>query len=125
MNVSVDSSLWIEYFAGGKKAKKAAKIIQKAKKPSFKTPSIVLFEVYKKIKKDVNEQAANQAIAYIVDLTEIVPLNERIALHAAEISIQTGLAMADSIVKATAELCNASLKTMDKDFKGLNSVELL
>ncbi|MFA4855339.1 MAG: type II toxin-antitoxin system VapC family toxin [archaeon] len=125
VNVLVDSSLWIEYFSNGPKTNKIAKIIQNANKDAYKTPSIILFEVYKKIKKDLNEQAANEAIAQIVDLTEVIGLNERIAVHAAEISIETGLAMADAIILATAELANAELKTMDKHFKGLKGVEVI
>ena len=125
VNVLVDSSVWIEYFAQGQKAKKAAAIIINANKQAYKTPSIILFEVFKKIKKELNEQAANQAIAYIIDLTEIIPLNERIAVHAAEKSIETGLSMADSIIIATAELGNAELKTLDKHFKGMKNAEIL
>ncbi len=125
VNVLVDSSLWIEYFSKGPKTNRIAKIIQTADKERYRTPSIVLFEVYKKIKKDLNEQSANQAIAYIVDLTEIIGLDERIAVHAAEISIETGLSLADAIIKATAELTNSELKTMDKHFKGLKDAEVI
>jgi len=125
VNVLVDSSLWIEYFSNGPKTNKIAKIIQSANKESYKTPSIVLFEVYKKIKKDLNEQRANEAIAHIVDLTEAIALDERIAVHAAEVSIETGLSLADAIIKATAELTNAKLKTMDKHFKGLKDAEVI
>ncbi len=125
VNVLVDSSLWIEYFSKGQKTGRVAEIIQSANKETYKTAAIVLFEVYKKIKKDLNEQSANQAIAHIVDLTEIVALDERIAVHAAEISIETGLSLADSIIKATAELTNSELKTMDKHFKGMKNVEII
>lgn len=125
VNVLIDSSLWIEYFSKGPKISRIAKIIQSANKETYKTPSIILFEVYKKIKKGLNEQSANEAIAYIVDLTEIIGLNERIAVFAAEISIRTGLSLADAIVKATAELTSAELKTMDAHFKGLKDVEVI
>ena len=60
-----------------------------------------------------------------MDLTEVIGFNEIIAVHAAEISIGTGLAMADAIIMATAELANAELKTMDKHFKGLKGVEVV
>ncbi len=125
VNVLVDSSIWIEYFAKGAKARKVAGIIHNANKRTYKTPSIVLFEVYKKIKKDLNEQVANEAIAHIIDLTEIIQLDARLAVHAAEVSLGTGLAMADAIIKAAAELNDAEIKTMDRHFKGLNGVGLV
>jgi len=64
-------------------------------------------------------------VAYIVHLTEIVELTERIAVHAAEVSIGTGLSMADAIIKATAELTESELKTMDEHFKGLKGAEVI
>ena len=124
-NVLVDSSVWIEFFAKGPKAKKAAEIISRAEKSGYKTPSLVLFEVYKKIKKELSEQKASEAIAYIIDATEIIPLNERIAVHAAEKSIECGLSMADAVIKATAEITASEIKTMDRHFKGLQDVEII
>jgi len=125
VNVLVDSSVWIEFFSNGPKAGKAGKIICGASKNCFKTPSIVLFEVYKRIKKGLDEQRANTAIAHIIDLTEIIALDERTAVHAAEKSILSGLSMADSIILATAELNNAEIKTLDKHFKGMKNAEVL
>ncbi|MCX6799507.1 MAG: type II toxin-antitoxin system VapC family toxin [Candidatus Diapherotrites archaeon] len=125
VNVLVDSSVWIEFFSGGPKAGRAGKIISQASKNRFKTPSIVLFEVYKRIKKGLDEQRANTAIAHIIDLTEIIALDERTAVHAAEKSILSGLSMADSIILATAELNNAEIKTLDKHFKGMKNAEVL
>ena len=125
VNVLVDSSAWIEFFTEGPKAKKVMDFVEKANKETYKTPSIVIYEVYKRIKTELNEDKANQAVAHISDSTEIITVTDRIALHAAEISIQSGLAMADSIIKATAELNDAVLKTMDNHFKGLKEVEII
>ncbi len=125
MNVLIDSSVWIEFFKNGPRANKAAAIIGKSNKERYKTPTIVLFEVYKKIKKEINEQAANQAIAYIIDTSEIIQLNERIAIFAAEASIETGLSMADAIILATAQTKNAEIKTMDSHFAGIKKAEII
>ncbi|MDO8634241.1 MAG: type II toxin-antitoxin system VapC family toxin [archaeon] len=125
VNVLIDSSGWIEFFSKGKKSGKIEKYIQNASKESNFVPSIVLFEVYKKIKKEFGEDKANQAVAYIVDSAKIIVLDERIAIYAAEMSLQTGLAMADAIIKATADLKNAELKTLDNHFKGMANVEII
>lgn len=49
----------------------------------------------------------------------IVPVDETIALEAADISLELGLAMADSIVYATARRHGATLVTSDTGFEGL------
>ena len=49
----------------------------------------------------------------------IVPLDESLALEAADVSLRHGLAMADSIVYATAERYDAKIVTGDADFEGL------
>jgi len=124
-SVLIDSSGWIEYFMDGTKANKYAKYIEKARKKNYIIPSIVLYEVYKKIKKEVNEAKATEAIAYMIDATRVVELNERIAVKAAETSLELGLAMADAIIKATADLNNARIITSDQDFKELKNVEVI
>jgi len=124
-SVLIDSSGWIEYFMDGTKASKYAKHIEKARKKNYITPSIVLYEVYKKIKKEVSESKATEAIAYVIDATKVIELNERIAVQAAETSLELGLAMADAIIKATAGLNNAKIITSDQDFKDFKNVEII
>ena len=125
MNVLIDSSGWIEYFSNGKNASRYLVFIEKASKKNCLTPTIIIYEVYKKIKKEFGESKANQVIAQIVDCSQLVELDERIALHAAEISLQSGLAMADAIIKATADLNGCRLITGDHHFKGLENVQVI
>lgn len=49
----------------------------------------------------------------------VVPVDEALALEAADISLRHGLAMADSLVYATARRHKAQLVTGDADFSGL------
>lgn len=125
MSVLIDSFGWIEYFGEGSLAGKYAEYIEKANRREYFTPSIVIYEVYKKIKKEKSEEKALEACAYILAYTSIVYLTEKIALGAAEISLKRGLSMADAIIKATAELKNAEVITGDRHFKGLENVEFL
>jgi len=53
---------------------------------------------------------------------QVVDLTERIALLAAELSLQEKLPMADSIILATARLHDAHIWTQDADFEGLENV---
>ena len=49
----------------------------------------------------------------------IAPVDESLALEAADLSLAHGLAMADSLVYATARRFAATLVTGDSDFEGL------
>ena len=52
----------------------------------------------------------------------LVELDDPLALEAAELSIETKLALADSIILATAQARDAELWTQDSDFEGLEGV---
>lgn len=49
----------------------------------------------------------------------IAPVDEPLALEAADLSLAHGLAMADSLVYATTRRFRATLVTADTDFEGL------
>lgn len=125
MRVLIDSFGWIEYFGEGALVEKYARYIEKANREEYYTPSIVLYEVYKKIKREGSEEKALEAYAYIFAYTSIVPLTGDLAVEAAEISLKRGLSMADAIIKATAERHKAKVVTGDKHFKGLEGVKLI
>ncbi|MDO8627998.1 MAG: type II toxin-antitoxin system VapC family toxin [Candidatus Diapherotrites archaeon] len=125
MNVLIDSSVWLEFFGAGSKFEKSKKIVFEAKKQTHITSPLVLFEVYKKIKIQKNEEAADKAVASIVDSTEIILVSQTIALNAADISLQTGLSMADAIIKSTANLSKSKLITLDNHFRGLDNVQII
>lgn len=54
--------------------------------------------------------------------TKIIPLSESIALFAADLSLQHGLAMADATVYATSQDQGARLITGDADLKDLSNI---
>ena len=119
MKVLVDSSGWIEFFIAGPLADRYAAYFTPA--TQLITPTIVLYEVYKKIKRERGEEAA-LLIAARLSATEVVPLTEPIALLAADFSLRHGLAMADSVVYATSRDQEAQLITGDADLKDLPGV---
>ena len=95
----VDSSGWIEFFTDGPLADEYAKYLKDFTK--IVTPTIVLYEVYKKIKKERTEEDALFAVS-LINRTSVIPLSESIALLAADLSLKHSLPMADAIVYATA-----------------------
>ncbi len=122
MSVLIDSYGWIEYFSNGPLADKYSRHIEAVSKNSCFIPSIVLYEVYRRIKKIKKEPEALLAYAYIIAHTNIVPAGKKIALDAAEISLEHGLGMADSIIMATARRFDAKIVTSDKHFMGKENV---
>lgn len=117
--IVIDSSGWLEFFADGPFADEYA---SRLKHPSrVLTPTIALYEVYKWIKRERGEEVALAAVA-AMQKTRVVALTEEIALAAADISLATRLAMADSIMLATARAYEAELVTSDSDFTGIDGV---
>ena len=118
MNV-VDSSAWLEYFADGRNASVFAKPIEATR--SLVVPSLSLFEVFKRVSQQRNEDEALRAIA-VMEQGRVVELDRATALEAARLSIEHGIAMADSVMLATAQRNRATLWTQDSDFEGLPGV---
>lgn len=79
---------------------------------------IEVYEVYKVIRRDLSEERAIEAVSALRRAT-IAPVDESLALEAADLSLAHGLAMADSLVYATARRYHATLVTGDADFEGL------
>ena len=117
--ILVDSVGWIEFFTDGPLATEYAQYLQKPSE--VVVPTIVLYEVYKKIKNERHEEAALVAVATMQN-AQVIPLTEDLSLLAADMSLNHKLAMADAIVYASAIQQNAKLVTSDKDLKGLPHV---
>ena len=122
--ILIDSYGWIEYFADGPLADKYAPFIEEASTENAITPTIVIYEVYKKIKGLKGEEKALEAYAQI-SRTKIVELTSHLSLEAADISLKLGLGMADSIIVATAKAYNAQIITSDKHLKGIENVRFI
>jgi len=122
LRLLVDSSGWIEYFSSGPLAERYGSYLTRP--AQLITPTVVVYEVYKKIKRERGEELALRATARLT-ATEVIPLTESIALLAADVSLQYGLAMADAIVYATARDQDAQVLTSDADLKDLPGVVYL
>ena len=118
----VDSSGWLEYFTDGPLAGAYAAHLKHL--PDVLTPTIVLYEVYKIIKRQRSEEEALAAVAQM-GKTRVVPLTDTIALTAADASLTYHVAMADAMVYATALTERAKLVTSDADLAALPGVTYL
>ena len=118
MNV-VDSSGWVEYLSDGANADFFAAPI--ADLENLLTPTICLYEVFKRVLITINEEKALEAVGSMSS-GQVVNLNRDLAVVAAQLSVELKLAMADSIILATARAHNAILWTQDAHFQGLDGV---
>lgn len=118
----VDSCGWISYLIGDKNADKFSNPINTTK--NLIVPTICLYEVYKKALNELGTNMANH-IAAQMKQAQVIELDTQISLLAAKISKENKLAMADSIILATAQIHKAKIWTEDKDFSKLPNVKYL
>jgi predicted nucleic acid-binding protein len=118
MNV-VDSSAWLEYFAGGPNAAFFAAPIEAS--AALVVPSLTIDEVFTRALQQRDEGNALRAVA-VMQRGTVVDLDAGLALTAARVSVDTKLPLADSVVLATARLHGATLWTQDVDLDGLPGV---
>jgi len=118
MNI-VDSSCWLEYLMDTEIGTSIAPIIENPEE--LIVPTITLYEVYKKLSAEKDEKYARNVISYMQTGT-VIELNADLSISAAEISQKYKLAMADSIIYATALHYSAEIFSCDKHFKDFPNV---
>lgn len=122
--ISVDSYGWVERFTDGPKAPAYNKVIDSTKPGDLVTSVVVLYEVYKKVKKAKGEETALEAVATLSQ-TKVVAVDQTLSLEAADYSLEHGLHFADALIYATARQLSAPLYTSDEDLEGLDGVTLV
>ncbi len=121
MNI-VDSSGWIEYTTDGENASFFERPIRDTN--NLLVPTVCIYEVFKRVLREFGEERALDVIG-LMSLGTIAELDRQIAINAAQLSNASKLAMADSIILATAQLHNAVLWTQDEHFKDMTGVKYI
>jgi len=121
MNI-IDSSGWLEYFAGGPNTAFFSRPLQNT--AELIVPSITIYEVFKTVLRQRNESDALQAVALMMQ-GSVVDLTPNISILAAKISLAEKMPMADSIILATARLYQSTVWTEDADFEGIPGVQYI
>ncbi len=116
----VDSSGWLEYLSDSKNADNFAEAIENTEELLVST--INIYEVYKKVLKEKDENTALQILG-LMRQAKVIDVTPSIAMQAAKLSFEKNIPMADSIIYATAKVNDALVWTQDSDFRGLELVK--
>lgn len=113
----VDSCGWLEYLADGPNADFFAFPLYK--KDQLLVPVICIYEVFKKVLAEKNEDIALQTIA-LMRQGQVIDIDTTLALNAANISHNLKVPMADSLILAVARAHKAVIWTQDQHFKNVH-----
>ena len=123
MTVLIDSWTWVEYWKSGELAKEPATYIEGVEESVVST--INLAEVYFWVARYYNETTAAQKLKTVEKRSHVIAVEREIAIKAAKIKIENKLALADSLIVATARQVGGRVVTGDPDMKGLKDVIFL
>lgn len=122
MKILLDSSVWIDYFRGGKYVEQIAQLLRN--ESQIAVSSLVIYEVFKKMLLEYGETEALRVLAQLKRYP-ILEVDEYNTIYAAKLSKELQLPMADSLIYATALLNEADFWTLDSDFKEISGVHYL
>ena len=122
--ISIDSYGWIERFGGGAKQGPYNRVIDSVAPDQILTSVVTVYEVYKKSKAMRGEHAALENVAALGH-TQLVPVDQEIALAAADFSLEQGLHFSDALIYATARRYHAELYTSDPALRPLPGVRFV
>ncbi|KQP12832.1 hypothetical protein ASF43_20195 [Pseudorhodoferax sp. Leaf267] len=111
----LDSSCWLEFFGQTDRLELFRAPILAVEQ--LIVPVITVYEVYKKIHRELGEDTANEAAA-LMQCGDVVELSLPLTLSAAS----NGLPLADGLIYAIAQARGATLWTQDAHFHGLPGV---
>lgn len=119
MNI-IDSSGWLEYFADGPNAEHFKAPLRD--RGSLIVPVVTIYEVFKVVLRESDENNALQAAA-AMQKGKVIDMTAGLAIVASKLSLRHNLPMADSIILATAQAFEATIWTQDSDFKNIPGVK--
>jgi predicted nucleic acid-binding protein len=122
--ICIDSYGWIERFGGGPKQAQYNRIIDATSPDQILTSVVTVYEVYKKAKSLRGEHAALEDVAALGH-TRIVPVDQELALAAADYGLEHGLHFAGALIYATARRYGSELYTSDTALRSLAGVRYI
>jgi toxin FitB len=115
--ITLDSSCWLEYFMDSERAALYAPAVLQT--DQLIVPLITVYEVYKKLRRELSDSVAREAVG-LMRQGQLIEADLAITLAAAA---HLPLAMADSLIYATAQQHHAVVWTQDAHFEKLPGVK--
>jgi len=112
--IIVDSCGWLEWFTDGKLADRYKDYL--ASQEKLLIPAIIIYEVYKVLKRETTEEKALLVVGYMKNAS-VIPFDDHLAIATADIALQEKLAMADAIIVAVSRAHNCRIISSDSDLK--------
>ena len=119
--ICIDSSGWLARLLDGPRAPGYNRVMDAVAPSEIVTSVVTVYEVYRKLRPVKGEAASLEAVVAL-RATRLVPVDDRIALEAADYSLARGLPFSDALIYATARQLGAELHTSDPDLKGVPGV---
>ena len=116
----LDTCIWIESVLATATGKRYQRLLLDP--TQLIVPTLVHYELRRWALREYSAEHANSIQAGL-QATTTAPLEEVIALLAADLALSHKLTTADAIIYATALRYNATLVTCDAHFKGLSNVD--
>lgn len=116
----IDSSAWLEYLADGPNAGDFAAAIEAVER--LVVPPLVMAEVLRRLDDLGRGDVIPEVLAHMRQ-GQIVVFDDYLAVEAAVLGRRHSLALADSVVYATALAVEGVVWTQDEDFRSLPQVE--
>lgn len=123
MTVLIDSWAWIEYWKGGALADEAARYVEGDEEAIVSTINVA--EVYFWVSRYYDQRTADEKLRTIEKRSHVIPVEKDVATEAARIRLKEKLALADSLILATARAATAKVVTGDSDLKHIRDVIFL
>ena len=118
----VDTCGWIEWLTDGALARAFAPYLSPPEQ--LVVPTTLQFELYKWVSRETDEALALEMIG-LSQRGRVVPLTTTLALRAADVARNHGLAFADAVIYASCLQEKCPLITCDPCFTGLPRVVML
>jgi predicted nucleic acid-binding protein len=122
MKSVIDSSVWIEQVRAGFDEGEVLEAMDRT--AELVVPTITLLEVRKWLLRFGRRQQGAELLGWMM-FGQVADLTPGLAMDAAAAGVKHRLALADSIIYATARMHEATLWTMDKHFEGLPGVRMV
>lgn len=116
----IDSSVWLSYFFNGNH-----KEIIDSNEVLY-ISSLSIFEIHKKLwKEKIEQHRIMSCMTFLKKRSLIFDVTAEIADAAVALSLENDLGAVDALIYATALLKNATLLSLDNDFRGLKKAQIM